>query len=379
MMWIILSVFDILFAYIAEIHFNKNRLISIIALLCIIILNTIILGFRDFGVGTDTLAYVEDYFNTANKIHNLAFLSELNNYDKGYLLLALFSTLFSSSPQSLLFFTELFIISFYVLGLYETRKVLKCNLPCIFLLFVLLYQFETINLMRQFCAMSLLVYGFSQFLQKHYKRYLFLQILGYFFHSSSILFIIIPILQYLSNSKSKLKYRFPLILFVIISLMFVFYYTFIQYFSSLHIISGDYAYRYGESTLFAAESSNSKGFIKDIVMTGSLLVIIYLSNKKVHIPKDIIYMGLLLIVFNFMFSSMRTIMIYFFRLGYYWGLIMIIYLSVIFQMYKRKDFFFMCSLYLYLTVAVMAAYRAYGYSPEGWVNNVYRSKILSIE
>jgi hypothetical protein len=130
----------------------------------------------------------------------------------------------------------------------------------------------------------------------------------------------------LSNSKSKLKFRFPLLFFVFILLIFLFYYTFIQYFNSFHIISGDYAYRYGESKEYATESISSLGLIKDVVLTGALLVIIYLANKKVNIPKDIIYMGLLLVVFNFMFSSMRTIMIYFFRLGYYWGLIMIIYL-----------------------------------------------------
>lgn len=378
-MWILLSLLNIFFAYLAEIHFCRNRQISICALLCIVIVNTIILGFRDFGVGTDTLAYVKDYFECAGNLHDFADLMEQEFYDKGYLLLAWMSRLFSDDPQALLLFTELFIISFMMLGVYEARKVLRYNVMWFMIFFVLLYQHETINLMRQFCSMSILFYGYSLLLQKKSKSYLLCQLIAFFFHSSSILFAIIPVFQYLSNTDSKYRYRVPVGLFLFLLLTYFFYYTFIVYFQALHIISGDYAYRYGTSKTFAAEEVGSLGLIKDSIITMSLLMIVYAARKGKSIPRDIIYMVSVLVVFNFMLSSMRIIMVYFFRLGYYMGLIMIIYLSAVIQSCKKRIFIFYSGLYIFLIITVMAAYRSYGFSPEGWVNNVYKSKILGIE
>ena len=92
----------------------------------VVIANTIVLGLRDFGVGTDTLVYIDSYYNLAETLDNFHEILVIDNaMDKAFLMLAYISTLFGWKSQMLLLVTELFIIFFVVLGLYQLKKILK--------------------------------------------------------------------------------------------------------------------------------------------------------------------------------------------------------------------------------------------------------------
>jgi hypothetical protein len=87
-MWIILSLINIVISYFADKSFKNNKINCKIYLLFLVIINTVILGLRDFGVGADSVAYVKDYFYFAASLHNFNDFFYESYYDKGYILLA---------------------------------------------------------------------------------------------------------------------------------------------------------------------------------------------------------------------------------------------------------------------------------------------------
>lgn len=333
-MWIAISLLNVLFAFFAEKNYDVNKVKCKFFLILIIVANLIVWGLRDIGVGTDTMIYIDSYFKEANNIHNLVELYTYDtDYDKGFLAIAWLSTMFGSDSRILMFITEWLVISFIVLGLYEFKKTLNCSITWFMLFFVLLYQHETINLMRQFCAMALLFYGYSLFLQKKYLIYFVCQILAYSFHSTSVLFLTIPLAQLLSQTKLKIKY-----IYILFAIMFGFgflfmYFYLLPYIENLGLLKEVYFDRYGEGSIY--ETKNSNFGVSALLPFLLLFLIIYFIYSNGYLPNDLLYMIVFLIVMNFIFRlSSVFVMKYFFRIAFYFGIIMIVYISIIMKLNK---------------------------------------------
>ncbi len=188
-MWLFLVLSNIGLAYYADSLYEKNKYSAYMSLFLIVLVNTFFIGLRDFGVGTDTLVYIDVYFDYARKIQNIndVFASDIL-FDKGYLVLALISSWMSDDSQALLVVTEFFITLFIVLGVIQYKKTINFNFSTFFMLFWLIYQVQTINLMRQFCAVSLLFFAFSLFIQRKYVLYIFFYVILFFFYFLYIIF-----------------------------------------------------------------------------------------------------------------------------------------------------------------------------------------------
>lgn len=378
-MWIILSLINIVISYFADKSFKNNKINCKIYLLFLVIINTVILGLRDFGVGADSVAYVKDYFYFAASLHNFNDFFYESYYDKGYILLAWISTLVSHNPQALLVITELFIISILTIGIYRYKKLLNCNITWFMTFFVLSYQFETINLMRQFCAMTILVCGFTYFLEKKYLQYAICQILAYFFHSSSIVFIIVPFVLFVSEKDGKTKFIAAIGIITFFVIVIGFYTTFLKTITETHLLNETYMTRYGENSIYANDGQQGlMGQLKDTVILILQLTFVFFTYKHKKINQNFTYILVMLIVCSYLLTSMRMISVYFFRLAYYVGLVLIIYLSMILKTVRIKEMIpFFCIILLF-TVQIMGAYRYYGYSQTGSVENIYKSSILSL-
>lgn len=378
-MWIILSLNNIILSFFANKYFKVNKTICKFALLCLVVTNTFILGLRDFGVGADTLSYVKDYFFFAASLHNVGDFFYESYYDKGYVFLAWISTLFGNNPQALLVITELFIISILTIGIYRYKRILNCDITWFMIFFVLMYQFETINLMRQFCAMSVLIYGFSYYLEKKIFRYALFQILAYFFHSSSIVFIIVPFVFFVSEKDVKTKFMVAIGIITFFAFVIGFYMTFLNTITDTHLLNETYASRYGENSIYENDGTQGiMGQLKDTAILFLSLTIVFFAYKYKKINQNITYILVMLLVCSFLLSSMRMVSIFFFRLGYYVGLVSIIYLSIILKTISIKKMVPVSCIILLLTINIYGAYRYYGYSRTGSVENIYKSSILSL-
>ena len=370
-MWIILAIINIVLAFLAENNYQKSRFLTLTFLGSIVVVNTFFIGLRDFGVGVDTTVYIDEYFNNAALINSFEDFLFDESLDKGFVALAYISHLFSDSRQSLLVVTELFITTFIVLGVYEYKKTINFSFAGFFLLFWLLYQQETTNLMRQFCAMSLLFYGFAKLLQKNYFLFLFLCIIAYFFHSSTILFSLVLLGYFLSKTDSKLKYL--LLLLPVLGAYYVYnnFYALLYYAGDLNLVSEIYTDRYGELSPY----DGSTGHVNLKFLVPSILVFLVFRYKLLH--KQEFYMLLFLLITTFLLEQTKFISQYFFRMSYYSGIVFIVYFSIAFKKRYWKKLLYVqipCIIALFYY-----AYQNYTFMESSTIGFMYRSKILGID
>ena len=369
-MWLFLAFVNVVLAFIAENYYRTSKITTIIYLGAIVIINTFFIGLRDFGVGTDTIVYIEDYFIYAGHIDDFdTFLSD-DQFDKGYVALAYIANIFSDSKQSLLVITEFFITSFIVLGIYEYKKGLGISFAGFFALFWLLYQQETINLMRQFCAMSLLFYGFAKLINKKYLLYCLLQIVAFFFHSTSILFLVVPLGLFLCKIESKWKYL--ILILPVWGAFYVYnnYFELLHYLGDLNLVDEVLVDRYGEQSVYSA----SKGNVSYKFLIPAFLIFLVYKFKLLNPQKR--YMLLFLLISTFLLEQSKFISQYFFRMSYYPGIIFIVYFSEVYKsIYWGKCFYIqsLCILALFYY-----GYQNYTYMYSATVGFVYRSAILGI-
>lgn len=375
MVWLLLSVFNVICAFIAEKTYNNNKICCVFSLSLIVVCNTIILGFRDFGVGTDTLIYIDSYFQNAEKIHNIKdlFSDSFTDFDIAFLGLSYVSTLFSNDSQALLVCTEFFIIFFLVCGMYEYKKCLNCNLMWFMILFVLLYQRESVNLMRQYCAIALLFYGFTFFMKKKYIIFLVFQFIAYFFHSSSLIFLIIPIFYVISNTDSEFKYLYAICYFLLIILSLLSFHFILSSFSSMGFFKEIYASRYDELSDFASNSGFGVGRLRYIIL---LLIVYYVYNKKI-MPANYVYMFVVLCVSNMLIEQLVYIAGVLMRTAYYIGIVSILYMSSIFN---NKIFEIKMLRRIYIIGLLIIAVNLYNQGKQTLTGGtyIYTSKILGI-
>ena len=271
--YIFILIINLILSYIANISYDKKyKLVSVLSISILVLVNVIFSGCRDFGIGIDTNVYIEAYFNAAADLQSLRTSWSVEGIDKGFLLLAYVSNLFSDDAQSLLVVTSLFIQVFFYLALWQYKKVCNISIFVATLLFCIIFYCHTLNLMRQFCAISLLAYAFSLYIQGNRKLYLLLQVLAFFFHSSSVVFVMVPTVLWLSTIKNIRKRNFyTLIILIGLIVMLSSFFYFLTYLGDISIVSDVYVDRYGGAGDYVRNTSTVSGGTG----LGKLLEILY--------------------------------------------------------------------------------------------------------
>lgn len=335
--YIFILIINLILSYIANICYDKkDKLVSVLCISILVLVNVIFSGCRDFGVGIDTNVYIESYFKTAADLQSLKAFWNVEGFDKGFLLLAYVSNLFSNDAQSLLVVTSLFIQVFFYLALWQYKKVCNISIFVATLLFCIIFYCHTLNLMRQFCAISLLAFAFSLYIQGNRKLYLLLQVLAYFFHSTSVFFVFIPLIWELSNMKNDKK-KNMYALFIVIGLL-IFISSFF-YFASLlgdwSLLSEIYADRYGKTGEFQVEVQTIGGtglgtIFKFIYPIAFILYARYVKS----IDKNIFFFILMICLCSLILELLSYQVRFVNRIAFYLSFIMYIFLSIIFSSNK---------------------------------------------
>ena len=343
-------------------------------LLVLIPINVVFSGFRDFGVGIDTTVYIDWYFEQAQAIDNLKDLLSVEGSDAGFLLLAYIASFFSNDSQSLLVITALFIQTFYFLALWQCKKTVNISIFVATALFCLIYYGHTLNLMRQFCALSLLAFGFSLFIQGKWKTYAVLQVCAYFFHSSSVLGIIVPLIWYISridNRRNRNLYSFMIIIGTFILLTSFFY--IMPLFSSISARLDVLIDRYDMTGGYANNTiSTGTGLGKLFNFIYPIAFVLYAAYKKALDQK---YLCFLFVVTTI--ASLVQVIGYYVdfldRLAFYFSFISYIFLSKVFVSKKINTFVKIIMFAIYIN-------SWYGMYIIGGGGDIvpYKSKILGI-
>lgn len=278
-----------LFALLASLADCCKKSVALYSLFVVFLVGTVSIftGFRDFGVGWDTDVYIRYYFYEAQNAHNIKEFMECFG-DKGFLALSKLSSLCSSDAQSLLYFESLFIILFVCLGILELNKgSVQAKWSTVLFFWCFTFLNISLNLMRQYCAMSLLFWAFALLLNDKWRRAVAVIFVAYFFHSSAILFLLAFAYFYLSNWKDR-KIRMWVtvvgLLCVLISVLFVF--KLLPLLAGYGIISDIYANRYGANNNYKSENIFGLGIIAYIVV---VYYAIYLMKIRKAISDKLAY------------------------------------------------------------------------------------------
>lgn len=337
--YIFILIINLILSYIANINYDKKfKFASVLSISILVLVNVIFSGCRDFGVGIDTNVYIESYFNATADLQSLKASWSVEGFDKGFLLLAYVSNQFSDDTQSLLVVTSLFIQAFFYLALWQYKKVFNISIFVATLLFCIIFYCHTLNLMRQFCAISLLAYAFSLYIQGNRKTYLLLQVLAYFFHSTSVIFVFVPLIWELSNMKNDKK-RNMYALFIVIGLL-LFISSFF-YFASLlgdwSLLSEVYADRYGKTGGFQVgiRAIGGTGFGTIFSFVYPIAFILYAKYVK-SIDKKNFFFILMLCLCSSILQLLSYQVKFIDRIAFYLSFIMFIFLPKIFSSKKMN-------------------------------------------
>lgn len=296
-------------------------------LIAIAVLFTIVLGLRDYGVGTDTLIYPEEYFKQAGMFSFLDIVDYYSEYDVGYLFLGVLANFIWDDSQSMLFFTEALIITTTLIGVYRLKQRFDFPYVIYLLLYCLMFLNPSLNYMRQNCSVSFLLLGFSYMLEQKWGKYVIFQVVAFLFHSSSVLFLVVAYFYALSlYTSDKIRYLLTIAFFLGVAIAVISFYQYLQILSELGAVSETYGERYGEASQYSSENLYGVSYMAYIFLN---YLIIFYSYKKEVLSKENQYMLLCLYTSSVLFFYTSTFVVFLSRLAIYYDYIVAVYLAVI--------------------------------------------------
>ena len=191
--------------------FSKN-FFAVIAIL----VPCILAGMRADTIGTDVKVYVEPLYNAAKQ--STSFFSYMNqrwfyiwrykyvyDFEIGFILLVYLIEKIGGSIGLVLFFIHILVLSLIYLGLKRINKRYPIWLGM--LVFYMLFYNTSLNMMRQWIAMSILFYGLCYLLEHKKKKYFIVVIAACLFHTSALVGFAIYFL-YMYSQKQREYIRF---------------------------------------------------------------------------------------------------------------------------------------------------------------------------
>ncbi len=165
-------------------------------------------GFRAWHIGNDTNVYV-NLFTYAIDNYDLSF----SYMEKGYLLFNKTLSLFTDKPQSILVITSFCILGPIFYFIYKYSKFIFLST----LLFVILQFSVTLNIVRQYISLIIVLLGFSFVIKRQFIKFLLCCLIATTFHTSSIVAIVLYFIYPLN-----IKMKNIITVFIVTILIFVF-------------------------------------------------------------------------------------------------------------------------------------------------------------
>ena len=281
--WFILFCFTIYFDFLS--NYQKQQ--KIIAKYFVLILLIIIAGLR-YRLAPDTVAY-QWFFNDLTPNLYDFFTHDFSTSQASYqytwvLLNSFFYTFFD-------YYTFQFFLSFLsIYLLYKTSIIFTKNtLLFFYLLFCTIYFYYTMEVVRQFLALSIVLYSIQFYLSKRKIKAIILLIIALFIHRFA--FIILPFyFIILINYKLRSKFIFLLLLFI----LFYFIHAYIVNYSGF------------ELTYFTFDFLAYKGVLFNIGLSIILILFMFLYRNYptsfFNGYKNILYSGLIVYLFLMLFK-----------------------------------------------------------------------------
>lgn len=365
-----LVVFLIALLFASGVDFIKKKQIKGVLFILLVLFLSCVGGFRDVGVGTDTVTYSESYYYAAKEIRSFTDLFSTGR-DIGYLLLNLiavyFDALWVAHFLGQLMTHSLILYVAYLLK----RKYSVIN----FTLFVFVYLFvfynQTYNFMRQYCAMAVTMVGFYYMLQSNWKFFGLSLVVSFYFHPSAAFFAIAGVYYYMCVSCKSRFYTWLAIIGAVLSIILTtrFYYI-LSEFNDIGLISDVYTDRYGDASDFKGRD----GFRPTVLFVFfAMFYIMYRAYTKSIFKVQYILFWCTLHISYIAFSLLSLFSVFLYRLGLFFYLPNMMFAS--FVVGTRKISFIEKTVFCSV---ILLDWIVYIYIHNGGDTIPYKSQILGI-
>ncbi|KZE43901.1 EpsG family protein [Rossellomorea marisflavi] len=255
------AIFSSLFLYLFRVTKQKNKLLSKSFIFLSFVIIWIVSAIR-YGVGTDYFSY----YNYVNYVDKLQF-SDIKNREYGFWILGKIVALFSDNGQLLIFVTSFIILFFIYKVICEYSSYPEIS---ILIFFGLGFYFNSLNIIRQYIALSIVFFSVHQLHKKNIKKYVTLVLIATLFHYTALLGFVF---LFVSIKKSRL-YRTFVILLILISVAL--------FDKVLSYITPEEYYMYLSSS-FVQKGANYIFFLISLLIS-LLLIILYkpLKNRRIY-------------------------------------------------------------------------------------------------
>ena len=174
-------------------NFEKQKNQKLVIFICIMILS-LLAGFRDVSIGTDVRIYANGVYLAASKVSSVKQLIDFlfhsslhtgNEIESAYLFVSFIGSKVFKSLFGPLFLTSLIINAGVFMGLYRIKEHLSYNIAIMVYCFMF-YQ-QTYNMMRQWMAMGVLIFGIRYIYDRKLIKYLITLLVAMLFHKSAFI------------------------------------------------------------------------------------------------------------------------------------------------------------------------------------------------
>ncbi len=300
MAYIIMFAFSVLMLYISD-RYKENKIIRIGAFILAGLSFFVVSAFR-YDVGKDYISrYANDYIKLGKGIH-------VENLELGYKLLVRICLFFSKDYAIIFVVTSAIIIGLTFYTIYKESHYPAISVAIYFLTG---FFFHSLNLMREYIAISIVLFSYRYLVDKKYICYAILTIIAFLFHSSSIVMIVAIFLC----DREVFNLKRTLIISVV---LFIFGKYLWQYI-------GTYIINYTRFSTYIGSQFDVSFLRKfDIIFNLVLYLAIYYlyKNSKEIGRKDRFFVNMQACSVFFMIAA--TAMYLFFRISFYFGIFCII-------------------------------------------------------
>ncbi len=214
---LILFIVILLIYFVTHIGKRKKENNDKLFLIIVFSMFFILVGYREMTRGNDTISYLRLFEQCATNKWNVSIFN--NYYEFGYLI---FNILVSYISNNSRFF--LIVLSFlFNYSIYSFIKKNSNNYLVSVLMYVgLMYFYSSMNIIRQFLAIIIILYSFNFVKEKKLFPFLFFVLLATTIHSSAIISLLIYPIYHCKYNKKRVFIVIIISIFLLLSLDIVY-------------------------------------------------------------------------------------------------------------------------------------------------------------
>lgn len=316
-MLIYLCLFLICFIVLLRNNNTKGLIVSFVLLALVACL-------RSINVGTDTNQFCTAYREIGEST-DWNFVSF--RYEAGFFYLCKILNLFSHNYQLLIIVTSLIInmsVFFFIKRnsydyMVSTMIYIFCN--CFF---------SSMNLMRQWLALSVIMFGFPYLIKKDYLKYILFCVVASLFHKVAVASVLLIFFSFLKTKKA---------VYIVTIAMFAFVFVFAENIFNLLALAFNYENYIGGKFTYG----NNIGSLLLLAEHGAIVLVAYLMHRKWCKSNRItvvsnhysILMDAGILHFGFLFLSSK--MVIFNRFSEFFSIYLLILIPEILEFLKVED------------------------------------------